>query len=87
MLDTRIARQWDDDIVPQLIDYIRLPAKSPHFDPEWKRHGHVAAAIAQARKWAEGQDIQGLELEMVAQPVKAAATTNTNASAWLRRIP
>ena len=25
MLDTRIARQWDDDIVPQLIDYIRLP--------------------------------------------------------------
>ena len=23
MLDTRIARQWDEDIVPQLIDYIR----------------------------------------------------------------
>lgn len=29
MLDSRIARLWDEDIVPQLIEYIRLPAKSP----------------------------------------------------------
>jgi acetylornithine deacetylase/succinyl-diaminopimelate desuccinylase-like protein len=65
MLDTRIARQWDDDIVPQLIDYIRLPAKSPHFDPEWRRHGHIDASIAQARRWAERQDIQGMALEVV----------------------
>src|SRR5512141_2292724 len=65
MLDTRIARQWDDDIVPQLIDYIRLPAKSPHFDPEWRRHGHIAASIAQARRWAERQDIRGLAIEVI----------------------
>ena len=65
MLDTRIARQWDDDIVPQLIDYIRLPAKSPHFDPEWRRHGHIAASIAQARRWAERQDIAGLAIEVI----------------------
>ena len=43
---------WDNDIVPQLVDYIRLPAKSPHFDPEWKRHGHIEASIAQAHAWA-----------------------------------
>ncbi|HUP31015.1 MAG TPA: M20/M25/M40 family metallo-hydrolase, partial [Usitatibacter sp.] len=65
MLDTRIARQWDDEIVPQLIDYIRLPAKSPHFDPEWRRHGHIAASIAQARRWAEHQDIRGLSIEVI----------------------
>ena len=52
MLDTRIARQWDEDIVPQLIEYIRLPAKSPHFDPEWRRHGHIEASIRQAHAWA-----------------------------------
>ena len=34
----RIARQWDDDIVPRLVDYIRIPAKSPHFDPDWETH-------------------------------------------------
>ena len=65
MLDTRIARHWDEEIVPQLIDYIRLPAKSPHFDPEWKRHGHIAASIEQARRWAAHQDIAGLQLEVI----------------------
>src|SRR6186713_1095322 len=65
MLDTRIARKWDDEIVPQLIDYIRLPAKSPHFDPEWKRHGHIDASIAQAHAWAARQGIKGMTLEIV----------------------
>ena len=65
MLDTRIARQWDDDIVPQLIEYIRLPAKSPHFDPEWRRHGHIEASIRQAHAWAARQGIAGLTLEVV----------------------
>ena len=32
-LSAAIAAQWDDEIVPQLTDYIRIPAKSPHFDP------------------------------------------------------
>ncbi|HET9576996.1 MAG TPA: M20 family metallopeptidase [Usitatibacter sp.] len=65
MLDTRIARQWDDDIVAQLIEYIRLPAKSPHFDPDWERHGHIEASIAQAHAWAARQPIAGLKLEIV----------------------
>jgi hypothetical protein len=46
----RIDRHWDDEIVPQLIDYIRIPAKSPHFDPDWKKHGHIDAAVEQARR-------------------------------------
>ncbi len=33
-LATAIARQWDAEIVPQLVDYVRIPAKSPHFDPD-----------------------------------------------------
>ncbi|HUP98746.1 MAG TPA: M20 family metallopeptidase [Usitatibacter sp.] len=65
MLDTRIARHWDDDIVPQLIDYIRLPAKSPHFDPDWRRHGHIEAAMKQAHAWAARQGIKGLVLEVI----------------------
>ncbi|HYC37159.1 MAG TPA: M20/M25/M40 family metallo-hydrolase [Usitatibacter sp.] len=65
MLDTRIARQWDEDIVPQLIDYIRLPAKSPNFDPEWRRHGHIEASVRQAHAWAARQGIQGMTLEIV----------------------
>ena len=61
----RVARQWDDDIVPQLVEYIRIPAKSPHFDAEWRAHGHIDRAVAHAKAWAERQQIQGLKLEVV----------------------
>jgi len=61
----RIDRQWDDDIVAQLVDYIRLPAKSPHFDPDWKKHGHIDAAVEQARRWVEAQQIEGMKLEVI----------------------
>jgi len=64
-LEARIARQWDDDIVAQLIDYIRLPAKSPHFDPQWAQSGHIEAAIRQAQSWAARQSMNGLALEIV----------------------
>ncbi len=30
---------WDNDIVPTLTDYIRIPNKSPAFDPDWVAHG------------------------------------------------
>jgi acetylornithine deacetylase/succinyl-diaminopimelate desuccinylase-like protein len=64
-LARRIGRQWDDDIVPQLVEYVRLPAKSPHFDPDWARNGHIEAAIQQARRWVEAQGVKGLSLEIV----------------------
>jgi hypothetical protein len=35
-LATSVGRTWDASIVPQLVEYIRIPAKSPHFDPSWE---------------------------------------------------
>ncbi|HEX4781833.1 MAG TPA: M20/M25/M40 family metallo-hydrolase [Usitatibacter sp.] len=64
-LAARIARHWDDDIVARLVEYVRVPAKSPHFDPEWRAHGHLDAVVAAARAWAERQEIQGLALEVI----------------------
>lgn len=29
---TTIESFWDSSIVPTLVDYIRIPAKSPHFE-------------------------------------------------------
>ena len=64
-LAARIAKQWDEDIVAQLVDYIRLPAKSPHFDHDWEKHGHIEAAIQQAHRWVARQAVPGLKLEIV----------------------
>jgi acetylornithine deacetylase/succinyl-diaminopimelate desuccinylase-like protein len=64
----RIARQWDDDIVPRLVDYIRIPAKSPHFDPAWEAHGHIEKVARLAEAWARAQPIAGLTVEIVRLP-------------------
>jgi len=34
-------RIWDDEIVPTLADYIRIPNKSPAFDPDWEKNGYM----------------------------------------------
>ena len=34
-----VSGLWDKEIVPQLVDYIRIPNKSPMFDTEWVAHG------------------------------------------------
>ncbi len=64
-LAAAIARHWDDEIVAQLTDYVRIPAKSPHFDAEWKKNGHIDSVIALAEAWVRRQKVNGLELEVV----------------------
>jgi acetylornithine deacetylase/succinyl-diaminopimelate desuccinylase-like protein len=60
-----VSLKWDDDIVPRLIEYIRIPCKSPHFDPDWAKNGHIDAAVKLAEHWSRGQDIPGLKVEVV----------------------
>ena len=40
-LNRNIKKIWDDSIIPTLIDYIKIPNKSPAFDPDWQKHGHM----------------------------------------------
>ena len=64
----RIALQWDREIVPRLVEYIRIPAKSPHFDRDWEAHGHIERAIRLAAEWVRAQPIPGLVVEIVRLP-------------------
>src|ERR1700761_7010729 len=43
---------WDGDIIPSLTDYIRIPNKSPAFDPDWQAHGEMEKAVALFEAWA-----------------------------------
>jgi acetylornithine deacetylase/succinyl-diaminopimelate desuccinylase-like protein len=63
-----IAAQWDREIVPQLTDYIRIPAKSPHFDPQWEANGHIERVVRLAEAWARQQPVKGMALEIVRLP-------------------
>ncbi len=60
-----IERRWDDELLPRLVDYVKVPAKSPAFDASWSAHGHLQAVIQQAHAWAVAQRISAMQLEIV----------------------
>lgn len=60
-----IDEMWMDSIVPELVEYIKIPAKSPHFDTDWENNGYVEDAVRQIFNWCKSQDIKGMELEIV----------------------
>lgn len=69
-LKTFIDTCWEDEIVPALIDYIKIPNKSPNFDPKWEEHGYMEDAVKLLSKWANERisAIKGATLEVVRLP-------------------
>lgn len=59
---------WDGSIVPTLCDYVRIPNKSPAFDPMWESHGHMHKAVEMFDQWARAAGVQGLQAEIVTLP-------------------
>ena len=55
---------WEEQIVESLSEYIRIPNKSPMFDPNWKSNGYMDEAIAHVTRWVESQQVPGLNLAL-----------------------
>ena len=60
-----IEQAWDSSILPRLMEYIRIPNKSPHFDADWRANGHMENAVGLAEAWCREQRIRGLSVEVV----------------------
>lgn len=63
-----VAEQFTAHIVPTLVEYIRIPNKSPMFDPNWEKNGHMESACALLASWAKARLPDGAKLEMVRLP-------------------
>ena len=63
-----VDEKWNDEIVPELVEYIRIPNKSPHFDPDWEQHGYMENAVQQVFAWCKKQPIPGMQAEIVRLP-------------------
>jgi len=62
-----VDRLWTDDVVPTLVDYIRIPAKSPAFDARWAANGHLEAATQLYEAWAREKlaEVSGASVEVI----------------------
>jgi acetylornithine deacetylase/succinyl-diaminopimelate desuccinylase-like protein len=58
-------RAWDERIVPALAEYIRIPCKSPHFDPAWQQRGHIERAVTLVESWMRSRPLDGLKVEVI----------------------
>jgi acetylornithine deacetylase/succinyl-diaminopimelate desuccinylase-like protein len=63
--ESLVTRMWDEDIVIRLVDYIRIPCKSPHFDADWQENGHMEEAVQLALDWVNKQPVAKLKAEIV----------------------
>ncbi|NBB91693.1 MAG: M20/M25/M40 family metallo-hydrolase, partial [Gammaproteobacteria bacterium] len=60
-----IDRLWQESITDELVEYIRIPAKSPHFDSDWEKNGYIDDAVEHIAAWCRRQPIEGLKVEVV----------------------
>ena len=60
-----IESTWDKSITPSLIDYIRIPNKSPAFDPDWKKNGYMDEAVTLISDWCRANAIDDMSLEVI----------------------
>ncbi len=63
-----VSDAWDDSIIPALAEYIKVPNKSPHFDPDWEAKGHMETAVQMLEAWSKAQPIRGMHVEVVRIP-------------------
>jgi acetylornithine deacetylase/succinyl-diaminopimelate desuccinylase-like protein len=63
-----VDQRWDESIVSELCEYIRIPNKSPVFDPDWAAHGHMDRAVELMVAWCKAQQVPGATVEVVRLP-------------------
>ena len=59
-----IEQVWQNSIVERLQAYVRIPNKSPAFDPDWERHGHMDQAIELMAEWCRAQPVPRMVVEV-----------------------
>ena len=60
--------EWEKSIIPELVEYIRVPNKSPAFDPDWQSNGFMEQVVDQFVAWSQHQNIEGMELDVIRLP-------------------
>ena len=63
-LHGHIEQQWKGSIVERLQAYVRIPNKSPMFDPAWEKNGYMAQAANLIADWCRTQPIEGMTVEV-----------------------
>lgn len=67
-LQRDIEQRWEQSALPELIEYIKVPNKSPLFDPDWAEHGYMETVVDQFAGWCRREGPADMQLEIVRLP-------------------
>ncbi|EAR97425.1 M20/M25/M40 family peptidase (macronuclear) [Tetrahymena thermophila SB210] len=84
-IEKYVEEQFHSNILPALMDFVRIPNLSPAFDPEWETNGTLLKAATFLKDWVLKQDLKNATVEVVqeqGQPplvfIEVAATDCSN---------
>ena len=52
-LQQHINSFWDNEIISTISEYIKIPNKSPAFDPDWEAKGYMDSVVTLASAWVK----------------------------------
>ena len=63
-----VQKEWTENVIPSLMDFIRIPNVSPAFDDAWYTNGLQNQAFDLVTQWAEAQKIENCKIELFKEP-------------------
>lgn len=63
-----VDHQWQQEILPSLCEYIKIPNKSPHFDANWQENGYMEQAVTHIASWCKAHAAKDMQLEVLRLP-------------------
>ena len=60
-----VKREWHENVIPSLADFIKIPNVSPSFDAAWDTNGLQVQAFDHVTKWAESQNLENCKIELL----------------------
>ncbi len=66
--EAQVDKVFADSIVPTLVEYIKIPNKSPDFDPDWEENGHMQKAMDLIVGWCKDHPLKDMKLEVLQLP-------------------
>src|SRR5580698_5365542 len=63
-LSSFVGTTWDSSILERLTAYVRIPNKSPDFDPQWEANGHMEKAVQLMAEWCRAQPVPGARTDI-----------------------
>src|SRR3989344_5795786 len=66
----KLASDGWDSAMPTFLKYLKIPNKSPAFDKDWRKTGHMDKAAELLLSWMKARKIKGLKAEIIRVPGK-----------------